>query len=85
MRFSQLHVGDFFRAHGDTYLKLPQVVKVELPGANAINAVTGQLAFFGLTVPVEYTLAKELGQDNGRLQDPAARNSRGAFTTRRFH
>ena len=84
MRFSQLHVGDFFRAHGDMYLKLPQMVKVELPGANAINAVTGRLACFGLTVPIEYALAKELEQHNGRLQDPAAHDGRSAFTTRRF-
>ncbi len=84
MRFSQLRVGDFFRAYGDMYLKLPQVTRGELPGANAINAVTGQLACFGLTVPIEYTLAKQLEQHNGRLRNPAARDGRNAYATRRF-
>ena len=60
MRFADLQVGDFFRAHGLTFLKLPRVVTVELPDANAIDALTGQLACFGLTVPVAFAADNDL-------------------------
>ena len=66
MRFSELRVGDFFCAHGAVFLKLPRVMTVELPGANAINATTGQLAFFGSTVPVDITTYAQLDQNPDR-------------------
>ena len=84
MRFSQLRVGDFFHAYGDTYLKLPHVVMAELPDANAVNAITGQLACFGHTVPVKYMLAGQMEPSNGRLQKASSCDETNAFSTRRF-
>lgn len=74
MRFSDLRVGDFFRAHGATFLKLPKVVAVDLPDANAINAITGQLACFGPTVPIEFACGGELEKGDEEREKADARN-----------
>ena len=54
MFFSELQAGDVFEAHGARFQKLPEINTSEFPGANAINLITRRLAFFGLTVFVEY-------------------------------
>jgi hypothetical protein len=68
MRFGELRVGDFFEAYGATFVKLPPLRSTDLPGANAVNAVTGQLACFGPTVPVEYANGAEPERPGDRGQ-----------------
>ena len=75
MRFSELRVGDIFKAYGATFVKLPVILSTDLPGANAVNALTGQLACFGATVPVEYANGAESGRPSDRDQRPDVRHT----------
>ena len=85
MRFWQLRVGDFFHVHGDTFLKLPLVLEVDLPDANAVNASTGRLACFGPTVRVEYMLASQFDPHNGRAHTAPPGAERNAAGTKKLH
>jgi hypothetical protein len=53
MRFSDLCIGDIFRAYGGVFQKLPSMGTPELSEANAFNTVARRPAFFGPTVSVE--------------------------------
>ena len=53
MRFSDLCIGDIFRAYGGVFQKLPTMGTPELADANAFNTVACRPAFFGPTVSVE--------------------------------
>ena len=76
VRFSELQVGDVFKAYGDKYQKLPAFATVELPEANAINTVAWRAAFFGPTVAVQFVRRARLMGPFGHLED-RTRSSNG--------
>jgi hypothetical protein len=84
MRFSELRVGDFFRSHGETFLKLPKVIAVEAADANAVNAATGQLACFGLTVPVDYAGSSDAAGRVYQVASDTEQKPGNTLSTRRF-
>jgi len=53
MRFSDLFIGDVFKAYGGIFQKLPTIATAGLSDANAINTIACRPAFFGPTVSVE--------------------------------